>query len=444
VNAGSDYNIPTNTPFILTGSATDPNGDPLTYNWEQFDVGPAGHPNSPIGNAPLFRSFSSVLTPARTFPQISDIVNNTQTLGEILPSYGRNMKFHFTVRDNQVVAGGVDMDEVMIAVNGSSGPFLVTAPNTAVTWNIGHTEAVTWDVANTDQAPINCAEVDIRLSLDGGYTYPMLLEASRPNDGSENIVVPNVTTSLARVQVQCSDNIFFDISNANFTIELGSTGFDVTKSVSSTLAALPGDPLQYTIVVTNTGMTGTAVITDVFDVALLNTSCNGIPGDLSDVQPLGLFEQVTYTCTAQIEPTLALEMSKSVDQMMVETGTAVTYTLTVTNPQNAITLTNILVDDPLAANCLPALSTPVTLGPSASQTYVCANNIVTQTVTNTATVTGVYEIVNIAAAFVQGDIGSLQMSNAVVTAVGLEESATAVVTVIEQSGFIIYLPFIMN
>jgi uncharacterized repeat protein (TIGR01451 family) len=272
----------------------------------------------------------------------------------------------------------------------------------------------------------------------------MLLEANRPNDGSENIVVPNVTTSLARVQVQCSDNIFFDISNTNFTIELGPTGFDVTKSVSSTLAPLPGDPLQYTIVVTNTGMTGTAVITDVFDVALLNTSCNGIPGDLSDVQLLGLLQQVAYSCTAQIEPTLALEMSKNVDQAVVETGTAVTYTLTVTNPQNAITLTNILVDDPLAANCLPALSTPVTLGPSASQTYVCANNIVTQTVTNTATVTGVYEIVNIAAAFVQGDVGSLQMSNAVVTAVGLEESATVVVTVIEQSGFTIYLPFIMN
>jgi hypothetical protein len=41
VNAGSDYNIPKSTPFILTGSATDANADVLTYAWEQEDVGSA-------------------------------------------------------------------------------------------------------------------------------------------------------------------------------------------------------------------------------------------------------------------------------------------------------------------------------------------------------------------------------------------------------------------
>ena len=78
VDAGASYTIPLNTPFELCGSATDPNGDSLTYGWEQFDLGSAGAPNSPSGNAPIFRSFSPTTSPCRSFPQLSDIVNNTR------------------------------------------------------------------------------------------------------------------------------------------------------------------------------------------------------------------------------------------------------------------------------------------------------------------------------------------------------------------------------
>jgi len=64
-------------------------------------------------------------------------------------------------------------------------------------------------VANTDQPPINCQRVRITLSRDGGDTFPYVLAEDTSNDGSEEIVVPEVYTSLARVKVEAINNIFF-------------------------------------------------------------------------------------------------------------------------------------------------------------------------------------------------------------------------------------------
>ena len=41
VTAPAAYTIPLRTPFALTGSATDADGDPLIYSWEQNDRGGA-------------------------------------------------------------------------------------------------------------------------------------------------------------------------------------------------------------------------------------------------------------------------------------------------------------------------------------------------------------------------------------------------------------------
>lgn len=214
------WTIPHSTPFTLTGSGTDADNDPLTYSWEQYDLGTAGPPDNALADGPLFRSFLPAEVPSRTFPRLDELVNNTTIKGEVLPATTRELNFRLTVRDNFVEGGGVNYDALSFNVTTDAGPFLVTAPNTAQIFTGGSTIEVQWDVANTDQAPINTSQVAILLSVDGGFTYPFTLLESTTNDGSESVVLTNVETTTARIKVQAIDNIFFDISNQNFAIEM--------------------------------------------------------------------------------------------------------------------------------------------------------------------------------------------------------------------------------
>lgn len=217
----SNQIIPLNTPFRLTAVANDPDGDPFTYCWEQYDLGPSGTWNNPSGNAPIFRSFLPVSSPTRLFPKLQNILNNNTTIGEIKPSYARQLKFRCTVRDNILGGAGVTYNDtpVTLTVDGNSGPFEVTSQNTSgIVWTGNSTETVTWNVANTDNSPINCSSVNVVLSLNGGTDFTITLGSNVPNNGSHSFTVPNVSTSTARVMVESAGNIFFDINNANFTI----------------------------------------------------------------------------------------------------------------------------------------------------------------------------------------------------------------------------------
>jgi hypothetical protein len=234
----SNYTIPISTPFALTGSATDPEGDALTYQWEQNDnssttgSGSVASPTKATG--PNWLSFLPSSSPTRTFPRLSTIQAGllvTPTLPggdpianvEALSSVARTLNFRLTVRDNNPYVAGsktgqTQFTDMAVTVSSAAGPFKVTAPNTAVSWAGNSTQAVTWDVAGTTGAPISAANVKISLSTDGGVTFPTVLAASTANDGTENITVPNTSTSFARIKVEAVGNIFFDISDTNFTI----------------------------------------------------------------------------------------------------------------------------------------------------------------------------------------------------------------------------------
>jgi hypothetical protein len=220
VSAGDDYIIPKQTSFFLTADAFDPDSNELSYSWEQWDNEIAPMPPSPnSGIGPAFRTFLPSDTNVRHFPNLQAIINNQTPSWERLSAVARNYHFRVTVRDNAIPGACTSEDDMVVTVDGNSGPFLVTAPNTALTWTAGQSEAVVWNVAGTDSGAVNCKTVDIFLSTDGGLTYPHILASQTLNDGNTQVQVPNLPGTQNRVRVQGHDNIFFDISNQDFTID---------------------------------------------------------------------------------------------------------------------------------------------------------------------------------------------------------------------------------
>ena len=248
-NAGVDRVIPRSTPFILTGSATDANaGNVLTYSWEQMDNAVATQP--PVATntgGPAWVPLLPQSTPVRYMPNLPAVIANTTPTWEVLSSVARTYNFRLTVRDNVLGGGCARQDNMVVTVNGTAGPFLVTAPNTAVNWTALTSQTVTWNVAGTTASPVSCANVDILLSTDGGLTYPTVLATATPNDGSQSITVPNVATTTARVMVRANGNIFYDISNTNFTITVPATPDYSLSVTSSTANACQPSNTTYTV-----------------------------------------------------------------------------------------------------------------------------------------------------------------------------------------------------
>ena len=181
---GLDYTIPHSTPFELVGASIDADNDALTYVWEQMDNQAATMP--PLGtstNGPLFRSLPPSTNSVRQFPAKGNNKNHSSTTWEKLPEVSRNMKFQFTVRDNFNGGGNTAHDDVLLMVDGATGPFKITAPNGGESLSAGVNQEIKWNVAGSNQAPVNCTAVDIFLSVDGGESYNIILAENVENNG---------------------------------------------------------------------------------------------------------------------------------------------------------------------------------------------------------------------------------------------------------------------
>lgn len=219
--------IPVSTPFSLAAAATDSDGDTLTYCWEQMDPQASQQPPLPTSTAgPNFRSLTPSEDSVRYFPSLVSLVSNGPFTWEVLPSVERQMSFRVSVRDNAPGAGCTQYDDIEVQTVGNAGPFELIYPSDfGIVWQAFSQETVLWDVANTTASPINAETVNIWLSTNNGFDFPILLAENVPNTGSYAIQVPNIPTTIAKVMVQNSQGTFFDVSDNNFDIVGIENGF---------------------------------------------------------------------------------------------------------------------------------------------------------------------------------------------------------------------------
>ena len=282
VSAVPNYTIPITTPFALTGSATDANAsDVLTYCWEQNDnsttTGAASVASPTKLTGPNWLTFPATTSPVRFMPRLSTILVGGFITGplpggdaganiEALSSVSRTLNFRLTVRDNvlyssaaPIKVGQTNFTDMVVTVTNTSGPFQVSTPNTNVSYLGGSVQTVTWLVNNTDLPPVNCANVKILYSNDGGLTFPTVLSANTANDGSESVNIPTGATTTARIKIESIGNIFFDISNTNFTVTVPPNSFTF-NTTSPTTVACPATAPSVTIGTTVSGTFTTPIV----------------------------------------------------------------------------------------------------------------------------------------------------------------------------------------
>lgn len=204
-NAGADYTIPQNTPYKLTGSGTDGNNDPLFYCWEQFNIGPEA----------LYRSLNPTASPTRFFPKLATVLAGGTDRWEPMITSDKTLNFRLSVRDRRAGGGGVAFDDMVLNVAGAA--FQVTAPAGNISWNGGSQQTVTWNVGGGTATHVN-----ILLSLDGGTSYgtgsATMVLANTPNDGSQVIEIPQVSTTTGRIIVEAVNNVYYNVTTGNISI----------------------------------------------------------------------------------------------------------------------------------------------------------------------------------------------------------------------------------
>lgn len=230
VNAGDDYVIPKSTPFVVKATTTDANTSAYTYTFEQTDqaataqIGTNSIAYEAKPSGPNFRALPQTTKPYRYFPNLDVVLAGVySTRWESVSSVARALNFGVVLRNNNPLEPNIAQDAMKVTVDATSGPFRVTSPTFGQSLTSGGSLTVTWDVANTNAAPVNTANVNLKISKDGGKTFEMLL-ANTPNDGSETISIPNgFTTPNAYILVEAANNIYYAVS-PSFVIDYNVAG----------------------------------------------------------------------------------------------------------------------------------------------------------------------------------------------------------------------------
>lgn len=335
IDAGTDYTIPFNTPFVLTGTGSDADGDVITYCWEQNDSATStslsnsfAYPAKPDG--PLFRSLIPSDLPIRYMPILGTVLQNRLTTKwESVSSVARSLNFTLTGRDNNTTLNNTpqtNTDSMIVNVSTTVGPFTLSSQNTTdIGWQNGSAQTITWNVNNTNTLA-GSSNVDIKLSTDGGLTFPVILASNTPNDGSDTITVPaDITATNCRILIQPTNNIYYALNKNPFAI--GYTPETTCDSYSFGNAfSIPGGSAFTTKTVSVPASTGT--------VSDVNVAVSITHSRLSDVEiqiqsPLGtvvkLFDKdcgfSNSTLLLQYDDAgIALDCSKTATQIVIPSG----------------------------------------------------------------------------------------------------------------------------
>jgi len=252
IDAGSDHTIPAGTPFELRAAASDSddNESEIIYTWEQYDLGDASSSledmHSDKGEGPLMRSVEGSTSPSRYIPELDDVLlgDYNGSKGIRLPTRNRDLNFRATARSGNY---GVDQDDMLVTVVLTEHPFSIVQPSNAIDLVANHETLVSWITGDTESSPISCSSVDISLSDDGGVSFAYSLASRTENDGNAYVDLPNINTTQARIKIACSDNIFYSISENNFTIQTSTKPVVTMQSHTPELSESDNNSFSYTI-----------------------------------------------------------------------------------------------------------------------------------------------------------------------------------------------------
>lgn len=193
----------------------------LSHDSLNFEIQQGSTGNAPPGKVRDVAIAVSDLSPNTWYHVAGSSINGTLSLylnGALRRTYtdylGDNgAAVPFTIgRDAQISTGyfnGVidditlfnrelSLSEINQLYHTQGWPISVSAPTTGTIWQSGSTQTVTWTPGGVQ------GNVNILLSADGGLTFGTILAQGTPNDGTEQVTVPNQSGTSCRVRVVSS------------------------------------------------------------------------------------------------------------------------------------------------------------------------------------------------------------------------------------------------